>query len=340
LGGILWQRSNFQGNWGWNDEFDRVTLSRCSNPRNSPIVRFGDLALQAALEAWRLNPCVRERAAVDNAWFEERVSAKRLATFEAEARGATTQEELRRRHIDYWKTFVTVSEDIPHSFQSALDPADLGSGIIDEYQQIVRVEALWRPLGKWGEAFEKLQEAFNGKDNAVLRGFLEQWNNSNVRDHRPVFAVWRDEVLDEIKADDWAEQLRNRMGLAHYTVEKGPIPVALMEYTVREVKAEAGGVACMFTAPTALDTEPWPYFFPAPQNVPYGRAMALTPIGDEKQLLAEMLHTRITYRPHHIVRLGLINHPYKVHDLKDLRNTHLLAVRIASGREDFGEEIS
>ncbi len=283
---------------------------------------------------------VRERAAGDNLWFEERVRANRLAVFEAEALGSETPEELRHRHVDYWQTFVKVSEDTPHSFLTELEPADLGSSIIDEYQKIVRVEALWRPLGKWGESFEKLQEAFDKQDNAVLRGFLEFWNNTNVRDHRPAFAAWRDEVLDEIAADDWAERLRDRMGLAHYTVEKGPIPVALMEYTVREVKAEAGGIVSMFTAPTVLDTPPWPQFFPAPSNVPYGRAMALTPIGDEKQLLAEMLHTRLTYQPHHIARLGLIKQPYKVHDLKDLRNTHLLAVRIASGREDFGEEMS
>ena len=268
------------------------------------------------------------------------MSAKRLAAFEVEAVGAATPEELRRRHIHYWKTFVTVSDDIPHGFLTELEPADLGSGIIDEHQRIVRIETLWRPLGQWGAPFEKLQAAFDKKDNAVLRGFLDQWNNSNIRDHRPVFAAWRDDVLDEIAADDWAEQLRNRMGLAHYTVEKGPIPVALMEYTVRDVKAEADGITTMFTAPTALDTEPWPHFFPAPREVPYGRAMALTPVGDEKQLLAEMLHTRLTYQRHHIARLGLINHPYKVHDLKDLRNTHLLAMRIASGREDFGEEIS
>jgi hypothetical protein len=170
-------------------------------------VRFSDPGLQAALVAWRLDPEVRERASVDNVWFEERVSAERLAAFEAEAAGAVTPEELRRRHIDYWKTFVVVSEDIPHGFRAEFVPADLGSSIIDEYQRIVRVEALWRPLSKWGLPFETLVAAFDRKDDGVLRGFLDQWNTSSVRDHRPVFAAWRDEVLGEIGADDWPERL-------------------------------------------------------------------------------------------------------------------------------------
>ena len=94
----------------------------------------------------------------------------------------------------------------------------------------------------------------------------------------------------------------------------------------------------MFTAPTALDTGPWPHFFPAPRDLPCGRAMALTPADDTK-LLAEMLHYRLTYRPEHILKLGWITQPLAPLDLRELRNLHLTAVQVASGRDDFGEEI-
>jgi hypothetical protein len=288
------------------------------------------------LQAWRRDPDVRERACVDNIWFEERVGANRLAAYEAELAAATTSRALRDGHSRYWKTFV-VTDDVPHSFMDDMEPADLGSATLDEYQRIVRVESLDRPLKSWGGDFEALQNALVNRDTALLQGFLDVWNEA--RDHRPAFAAWRDEVVAETEADDWADRLRNRMGLAHFRAAMEPLPVALMEYTVRDVKAEAAVVSAMFTSPTVLDTEPWPQFFPAPRDIPYGRAMALAPIGDENQLLAEMLHTRLTYKPHHIRKLGLIAAPYREHDLRELRNTHLLALRIASGRDDFGEEI-
>jgi hypothetical protein len=304
-------------------------------------VRFSDTRLQAVQDSARRSSDAAERARWDNTDFEERVSAARIAEFEVEVRGAETAHDLRRRHIDYWETFVKVTDDVPHSFQAVYEPAELAAGGLDEYQTIVRVEALSRPLGKWGHSLEELQKAFDAKDDSVLRGFLEHWNTSNIRDHRPVFAAWRDQVLDEIAAPDWPERLRDRMGLAHYSAHGGPIPVALMQYTVREVRAEAAamGVSTMFAAPTVLDSAPWEYFFPAPAALPYGRAMALVPVDDEKQLLAEMLHTRLTYLPHHIVALGTIARPTSPHDIKELRNRHLLAVQVASGRGDFGEEM-
>ena len=99
------------------------------------------------------------------------------------------------------------------------------------------------------------------------------------------------------------------------------------------------GLSNVFTVPTVLDSLPWPHFFPAPRNTPYGSAMSLDPIDDENRLLAEMLHVRLTYRPEHVARLDHIKRPPAAHELKELRNHHLLAVQVASGRDDFGEEI-
>jgi hypothetical protein len=67
--------------------------------------------------------------------------------------------------------------------------------------------------------------------------------------------------------------------------------------------------------------------------------MSLDPVDDEKRLLAEMLHFRLTYLPGHIVKIGHINRPLADRELKELRNNHLLAVQVASLRDDFGEEI-
>jgi hypothetical protein len=114
-----------------------------------------------------------------------------------------------------------------------------------------------------------------------------------------------------------------------------------MEYTVAEVRATVASVAgiASFTAPTVLDTDPWPFFFPAPADLACGRTMALYQVASDNDLLAEILHFRITYRREHLARLDEIRTPPNPFDLKVLRNHHLLALQIASGRDDFGEEI-
>jgi hypothetical protein len=114
-----------------------------------------------------------------------------------------------------------------------------------------------------------------------------------------------------------------------------------MEYQVQDVfeTARIAGSTHAFTAPTFLDSRAGPHFFPAPRSLPYGRVMSLLPIANDDDLLAEMLHLRLTYRRDHIARLGIITRPPVPHDLKELRNHHLVALQLASDRYDFGEEI-
>lgn len=303
-------------------------------------MRFNDAQLQNALAAWRALTDVMERSNADNIWFEQRVSAARQATFEAETSGASDPTALRKAHADYWSEFVRVDTgDIPHTFDAALAPADLGA--IDEMQRIIRIEGLDRPLNKHGITFDRLREAVTNNDTAVIDGFLRTWNASNIRDGRPAFAAFKDEVADDLARPDWPSRLRDRLGLAHYDCAAGPIPIALMEYSVAEVKAAAASFAGMpvFTAPTVFDSGPWPYFFPAPPELCCGRTMALYEVADDKELLAEILHFRMTYERRHLVKLDEILTPPNAFDLKGLRNHHLLALHVAAGRDDFGEEI-
>ena len=67
--------------------------------------------------------------------------------------------------------------------------------------------------------------------------------------------------------------------------------------------------------------------------------MALHKVNDDRELLAEILHFRIPYRREHLMMLSEIAEPPNPFDLRDLRNHHLLALHLAAGREDFGEEI-
>jgi hypothetical protein len=67
--------------------------------------------------------------------------------------------------------------------------------------------------------------------------------------------------------------------------------------------------------------------------------MALYEVQDDKDLLAEILHFRITYKREHLFRLDEIRTPPNAFDLRGLRNHHLFALHVASGRDDYGEEI-
>ena len=54
-----------------------------------------------------------------------------------------------------------------------------------------------------------------------------------------MFGAFRDELLDEMPPSDWAVMLRDRLGLAHHDCARGSVPIALMAYTVAEVKKAA-----------------------------------------------------------------------------------------------------
>ena len=312
-------------------------------------MRFNDQASQAALAAWRLNPEVRERACADNTHFEERVSDARLAACTAELGAIDGVEALRRSHIQYVQDFVEVQDGVPHTFDQDLDPARLSSVGVDPYLKIVRLESLERALFRWPRstgadplaALAELERAIKTNETAMVDDFLATWNDANTRDFRPAFAAWKHQLEVELARDDWADALRDRLGLGHYDGSDIAIPVALMEYRASDVMRAAAdaGIENPFVAPTVLDIPPGPYFFPSPGDLPYGRVMSLVAIGSHDDLLCEMLHARLPYRRDHIARLGTIRRAPAPHGLRELRNNHLQAVRIAALRDDYGEEI-
>jgi hypothetical protein len=148
--------------------------------------------------------------------------------------------------------------------------------------------------------FDRLRQAIDQNEVHLVDSFLRSWDY--FRDWRPAFAAFRAEVLDDLAEPDWANRLRDRLGLAQYDCSDGSVPVALMEYTVGEAAAaaQAAGSACFATAPTVVDSKPWPYFFPAPAGLTCGRAMALFEVENGEGLLAELLHfsDHIQTRPH------------------------------------------
>ena len=131
------------------------------------------------------------------------------------------------------------------------------------------------------------------------------WNAK--RDKRPLFATTELEVEDIINGGtpDWAERLRDRLGLGHYSPgsASGPIEVILMRYTVQEVSDSLAGNGHP-AIPTVLDGDMSHYFYPSPnpdpekaENPYYGHTVNLAPVTDEGDysMGVELLHPRIEY---------------------------------------------
>ena len=273
-----------------------------------------------------------------------------------------TAEEIRERHEFYVKEFVWGGV-LPPTFLLGNDAAFLGP--LAGSQNLVRMESLDRLLEKWRDlhhlttidaAFQFLQKAvidFHGKSHgdpertqavAVLDRLLALWNRIQ-RDSRPMFATFEDGLQNAIVSTNWEEEVRNRLGLAHIPPRAGgKIPVALMRYPVTDVNVLAGELpsgSSLFAAPTSLDSEIWPYFFPAPVNPhtpreSYGRSMSLTPQPDGSGLIAEVLHVKLNYKMEHIYKLGWLSSPIPNCPMRELRNSHLMALRRETGMNDFG----
>ncbi len=268
-------------------------------------------------------------AKATNIAWDETTSDPRQVFFETEDVGhrGPTWEDLHKRQSDYVGAFIFTDDD-PHTFLKNLRPASVG--LIDDAQLLVRVEQLTWPLGLNDLTFEALSIARTESDQPLLESFVDVWNDN--RDRRPAFATFKHEIAEDLEAGNWAERLRDRLGLAHIGAE----PIALMEYPVRQVLAERRDGTDPITVPSVLDSRPWEHFFPAPRDLVYGRAMALSPCEGDEMLVAEVLHSRVTYKPEHITRVAALTTLAPVHDVTKRRELHTLAVQIASGREDFG----
>jgi hypothetical protein len=118
---------------------------------------------------------------------------------------------------------------------------------------------------------------------------------------------------------------------------------ALMEYLAGDVLEEfarlrARGAERAFAMPTVLDGKPSEFFMPSPRELSSGFAADLgeTP----GPMIRELLHVRLTYRPHHLVRVGQLVGPLPPVPLAKVRDRHLDMLRNHAGRADFGNHMT
>lgn len=190
------------------------------------------------IEELSLSASIRQRAVADNCSFDERCSTERWNDFykflsvQLKDDPKVTEECWGAALKDYMdERFRTPKLSTPDAFlkcnELAWLPAIVG-------QKVVRLEALTWPLHCAGTTSTRLATlksaaASNSEARAEYDEFFEVWNS--VRDGRPSFCAFPDEIGHEIEQDDWPHAMRDRLGLGHYPPLGGVgIDVALMVY--------------------------------------------------------------------------------------------------------------
>lgn len=279
-----------------------------------------------------------QAAVADNCRFDERVADKRWDKFEDRLPANPDWADWgEANQLNYQDSITVLSSSVPDTFLDINQTAWL-QGIATN-RTVVRLEHLSSFLSKGALSFDTLKALLGSKDadeQTRLELLIASWNKE-WRDGRPMFAAFYDEVKYEADHTDWQHQLRDRLGLGHYSSDKGvTIPVALMRYSLTEVKL--GKARNVFALPTVLDGGMHEFFFPVPKSHPYGATLHLAP--DLADILtAEILHYRIDYQPEHLWKIGWITRPHPIENdsLRAARDLHLLALQEATDRADFGE---
>ncbi|MBF0325252.1 MAG: hypothetical protein HQL42_09275 [Alphaproteobacteria bacterium] len=323
---------------------------------------FANTNLATAIRMLRESGDPVQQAHGDNFAFEERVGQARQAGYEEGFAPVSADiEDLIDSHMSYLEGRVYVGKDrdvAPDTFQDINADAALPSAVgspLGEEQWLVRVESLdfamkHGLISSLDEIDAALRVVAADKPDGELTpagaaGVLDKVVaalNINPHSYRPRFAAFLDEVQAEAKAADWANALRDRLGLVHHqpTAEHGPLPVALMRYKVEEVVTQARrqGAAHPFAVPTVLDAEMWEVFHPAPRQADYGRTLHLAGDVECEHKTSEVLALRIDYKRTHLWKVGAVTSRRKPDgtELTELRQQHLLCLQYLNDRNDFG----
>ena len=159
------------------------------------------------------------------------------------------------------------------------------------------------------QLIQSRQPGQSGTFSAYQHSRLSLWlDGLNAgRDARPAFATPFGEVEQLLAAPDWATQLRNVLGLAHYSgSSEKPLPVVLCRYNLVRVEraARKAKLPAWAAVPTVLEaggkSSPGAAFFPFPKAAaginPFGFGVTVSLAADGGlDYKSELLHFRLDY---------------------------------------------
>ncbi|SMF96151.1 hypothetical protein SAMN02949497_3536 [Methylomagnum ishizawai] len=161
---------------------------------------------------------------------------------------------------------------------------------------------------------------------------------------RPVYATYWEDMSDLFSADstldqsDWADQMRDRLGLAHLDPGErgGPIDVLIFRYAIEELPPIRQWHNCApLMPPTVLDGAFSTAFCPAPASRETGHVVHLE--GDDALLRREVMHPAMDYHAKHLWRIGQVRKPVRLEDLPSARAIHLAGIRSKCKCPDYAE---
>lgn len=292
-----------------------------------------------------------------NFLLDEGVSASRVSAYKdlAATDGIATQTEWKNRHEHYLTERIRLPRPTDYRVPRSIDPTALRDcpetfregatfcsfGATDPSYDLIRIvnaeRMAWyapRPDQFIGLVEDYL--ASNSEEARLAIGStISFW--LEPRDLRPVFAAFWYGVRDLLEdgPEDWADQLRDRLGLIRFNPVGGrKIPVLIFRYPVRLVpKIAKPRAECRALAvPTVLDGEWSESFCPVPSGQEAGFAIDLS-AGLEHRA-QEVVHPHVRFSVEHLCRIGYISRRVP-DDLSEARLAHLLWVQEASGRDDY-----
>jgi len=160
---------------------------------------------------------------------------------------------------------------------------------------------------------------------AALNKWLRQVNGG--RDRRPAFVAAFAEVEPILNEADWANRLRDALGLGHIRGTAGrPATILLVQYNLERVQRTHAAKSAWAATPTVLDdvatAGPNACFFPAPLSNSDGYGFTVDLAEVNASWKREFLHARIDYTLDDIRRIGKVDTEVTVARIEQARADH------------------
>ena len=289
--------------------------------------------------------------------LDEGVSADRAAGYNGVAgtERVGTQPEWKNGHEEYLSQRIHLARPADYIVPRSINPAALLNcpetfgpgaafstfGSTDPAYDLIRIVhagRMARFAPRPGDFIGLVEEYLTSKTEEarrVISATISPWLER--RDLRPVFAAFWYGVRDLLEGgpDDWADQLRDRMGLIRFDPKGGTrIPVLIFRYPVRLVPkvTGVGGDSRALALPTVLDGEWSEAFCPVPVGQAVGFTVDLAAGLDDRA--QEVVHPFVRFGVEHLYRIGYIGKRV-ADDLSEARLAHLLWLEGVSGRPDY-----
>jgi len=278
--------------------------------------------------------------------------------------GLRSRGDWKATHEDYLQSRVFLEQQVGAALPEYLDPADVqscpetfryqyassGFGGADPGLHLLRLVDLRSLLDKArvaiGRGAPSAEEAFDAtsrcaqawpephkadeQDRILIEGIFSAWNQK--ADYRPTFVGFfaeHDELFKDSFSGNWANELRDRLGLCHF----GPQKMLLFRYPIGKIPQLKGWrLARPLTIPTVLDGRQSEAFCPAPASEDCGRLLHLRALDVEPA--REVLHPYLDLQLEHLFKAGEISEPPPP-DLSEARRSHLNRLRNHHGHTSF-----